>query len=151
MCIRDSPYRVRSVAGTYRQRVTLDPLVGEGNPRRRSKRVIIHASHLVPYNKPYVDPEDLNVGEDATPETEDQAQAQGDPGSLEPVNPGRKTSGVPRYHPKTKTKDPKTKTKDPKTHAEDTYQSDLPDHSRSATRSKRQRAAVVNVWTLLSR
>ena len=63
-------------------------LVGEDGSQRRIKRLIIHASHLVPYDKPYVEPEDLDVGEDATPEADDQAHAQGDPGSPELVNPG---------------------------------------------------------------
>ena len=68
------PLRVKSVAGTYRQRVTLDPLVGDGEAPKRRKRLIVHASHLVPYDKPYVEPEDIDVGEDATPEAEDKPE-----------------------------------------------------------------------------
>ena len=66
------PFRVRNVSGTYRQRVTLDPLVGEDGAPRRRRRLIVHASHLVPFDKPYVEPEDLDVGDDATPESEGQ-------------------------------------------------------------------------------
>ena len=66
------PFRVRSVSGTDRQRVTLDPLVGEDGAPRRKKRLIVHASHLVPFDKPYVEPEDLDVGDDATPDSEGQ-------------------------------------------------------------------------------
>ncbi len=116
--------------------MTLEPLGGDSDHSRRRKRLIVHASHLVPYDKPYVEPEDLDVGQDATPEEEDQAREEKPPVSIP----------KPMTKPKTK---PKTKTEDPKTTAEDTFMSDLPDHSGPTTRSKRQRAAVVNVWTLL--
>ena len=44
------PYRVRRVTGAYRQRVTIEPVDERGRPS------IIHASHLVPYEQPYIEP-----------------------------------------------------------------------------------------------
>lgn len=59
---------MRSVSGVYRQRVELEPLSGEGDAPRRKKKLTVHASQLVPYDTPYVEPEDLDVSPDATPE-----------------------------------------------------------------------------------
>ena len=58
------PFRVRAVTGVYRQRVTIEPL--EGASRRR--RVIVHASQLVPFQEPYTEPDAIDFSHDARPE-----------------------------------------------------------------------------------
>lgn len=62
------PFRVRSVSGIYRQRVELEPIDGEDPTRKPRRNLNVHASQLVPYEKPYVEPEDIDVGPDATPD-----------------------------------------------------------------------------------
>ena len=46
----------------------LDPVVGAGGDPTRRRKVTIHASQLAPYEKPYIEPEDLDVGLEAEPE-----------------------------------------------------------------------------------
>ena len=58
------PFRVRTISGVYRQRVTIEPL--EEASRRR--RVTVHASQLVPFEEPYAEPGVIDLSEDATPE-----------------------------------------------------------------------------------
>ena len=57
------PYRVRRVTGAYRQRVTIEPVEGRGRP------TTVHASHLIPFEEPYVEPHtiDLSAGDAAEP------------------------------------------------------------------------------------
>ena len=50
------PFRVRWVTGAYRQRVTIEPVNGRGRPS------IVHASHLVPFEEPYVEPQMVELG-----------------------------------------------------------------------------------------
>lgn len=59
------PFRIRSVTGTYRQRVLLEPI---NDPSGRKKRLTAHASQLVPFDKPYIEPEDLDFGPDPVSE-----------------------------------------------------------------------------------
>lgn len=60
------PFRVRSIGGVYRQKVTIEPLEDDTGKRRR--RVTVHASQLVPFYEPYAEPEDIDVGPDIEPE-----------------------------------------------------------------------------------
>ena len=44
------------MTGAYRQRVTIEPVNGRGRPS------IVHASHLVPFEEPYVEPQMVELG-----------------------------------------------------------------------------------------
>ena len=55
----DGSYRVIAVGGQYGQRVTIELL--EGGPWYRP--LTIHASQVVPYLQPYVEPEVIDLGE----------------------------------------------------------------------------------------
>lgn len=61
------PFRVRGISGIYRQRITIEPLEGESRGQKRRRRVTVHASQLVPFETPYIEPEDIDVGPEASP------------------------------------------------------------------------------------
>ena len=42
----------------------------DGTDRRR-KRLIVHASQLVPFDRPYIEPEDIGISPDTEPDPED--------------------------------------------------------------------------------
>ena len=56
------PYRVTGVMGLYRQRVAIEPVTGTGH-----RPTIVHASHLVPYDAPYIEPPVIDLSEAAQP------------------------------------------------------------------------------------
>ena len=47
----------------YRQRITIEPVDSSSGQRQ----VVVHASHLVPFQQPYAEPDHVELGEDATP------------------------------------------------------------------------------------
>lgn len=119
----------------------LEPLGGDSKAPRQKKKLTVHASQLVPYEKPYVEPEDLDVGPDATPE---------DPGYPDSPKSPKLTEDPPpktkKYHQKTKTKH-QSKTEDSSMQTEGRNTSEAhPATQGPDTRSKRRRALVVNVW-----
>lgn len=61
------PYIVRNVAGLYRQRVTIE---ATDDPNRR-RALIVHASALVPFETPYLEPDVIDLAEDAQAELEE--------------------------------------------------------------------------------
>ena len=103
----------------------------------------------MPFDKPYVEPEDLDVSPEATPEDPDRPDEDHPAEDLK-TRDGHKQL---KYKMKTKTHD-HLKTEDRPKPAEDTSMTDPdrtypdPDHSGPVTRSKRRRAAVLNVWDL---
>ena len=50
------PFRVHRLMGAYCQRVTIKPVNGRGPP------TIVHASHLVPFEEPYMEPQTVELG-----------------------------------------------------------------------------------------
>ena len=56
------PFRVKRVAGAYRQRITIEPVDGRGRP------TTIHASHLIPFEEPYVEPHTIDLSAEDTAE-----------------------------------------------------------------------------------
>ena len=66
------PFRVRHVTGVYRQKVQLEPIDGEAS--RRKKKLTVHASQLVPFDRPYIEPGEIEISPDAKPEPEDFSQ-----------------------------------------------------------------------------
>ena len=52
------PFCVQRVTGAYRQKVTIKPVNARGRP------TIIHASHLVPSEEPYMEPLTVELGMD---------------------------------------------------------------------------------------
>ena len=62
----DGPYRVKEVRGKYVQRVTIELV--EGSAGR--KPLLVHASQLTPYLKPYVEPDAIEWDEEE-PEQEE--------------------------------------------------------------------------------
>ena len=62
------PFRVRRVTGTYRQRVQLEPIDASSS---RKKKLIVHASQLVPFDRPYIGPGDIEVSPDAEPDPDE--------------------------------------------------------------------------------
>ena len=110
------PFRVRSVSGVYRPRITIKPT----ETSSRQRRTTVHASQLVPFEDPYAEPDDIDVGPDtaAAPQfpAEDQAMDAEETADL----PGPSSST-------------------PKTTTEPTG---------PVTRSKRRRTAANTVWTL---
>ena len=59
------PFRVKSIAGVYRQRITVEPVSGP-----TAKPIVVHASHLVPFQEPYFEPNDVDVEEPIAQEPE---------------------------------------------------------------------------------
>ena len=54
----EGPYRVTEVSGRYGQQVTIELVEGETDRRP----LVVHASQLTPYMKPYVEPNVLDWG-----------------------------------------------------------------------------------------
>lgn len=82
----------------------LEPLAGDSDTSRQKKKLTVHASQLVPYEQPYVEPEELDVGPDATPEDPGYPDSPRSPKLTE--DPSTRTK---KYHSKTKTEhQPKT-------------------------------------------
>ena len=50
------PFPVRRVMGAYRQQATIEPVNGQGRPS------IVHASHLVLFEEPYMEPQTVELG-----------------------------------------------------------------------------------------
>ena len=59
------PFRVKSISGVYRQRITVEPASGPA-----AKPLVVHASHLVPFQEPYFEPNDVDVEEPIAPAPE---------------------------------------------------------------------------------
>ena len=114
----------------------------------------------MPFDKPYVEPEDLDVGTDTMPEDPELPEQHPVPGgSKAPEDQPTEDPKIHdqpkhlKYKTRTKTHDA-LKTEDRPKPAEDTTMNDPdrtypdPEHSGPVTRSKRRRAMVLNVWDL---
>ena len=62
----DGPYRVKEVRGKFGQRVTIELVEGAAG----RKPLVVHASQLTPYLKPYVEPDAIEWDEEE-PEQEE--------------------------------------------------------------------------------
>ena len=51
-----APFGIRRVLGVYCPQVTIKPVHSRGRP------TIIHASHLVPFKEPYMEPQTVELG-----------------------------------------------------------------------------------------
>ena len=57
------PFIIKGVSGIYRQRVTIQP----ANPNAKAQQLTTHASQLVPYEQPYVEPTFIELGNEEPP------------------------------------------------------------------------------------
>lgn len=51
----------------YRQKIVIEPVEDDSAPSRRRRRLTVHASQLVPFDEPYIEPEDIDIGPDSSP------------------------------------------------------------------------------------
>ena len=53
------PFVIWKVAKVYGQWVIIEDLDGLGGPSRKAQVHTVHASHLAPFDEPYVEPQEL--------------------------------------------------------------------------------------------
>ena len=55
------PFVVHKVAGLYGQRVTIEDPDGPSGKGMRACPHVVHASHLAPFDEPYVKPQEITL------------------------------------------------------------------------------------------
>ena len=55
------PFVVCKVARLYGQRVTIEDPDGPSGKGMRARPCVVHASHLAPFDEPYVEPQEITL------------------------------------------------------------------------------------------